>query len=251
MNTNPDVAPSDSCKFVIVFFQFSQEPPMNLRQYFLLPIFAAICGGCASNPTPKPAVLSLQSAASGRSFAQKFPQAYFSQADDGDREVVLINDGYVKPVKQVEGPLQPVALVPLEQIMHFKILWNPLPGTHTDAPSTTNALIDWTITSSRPGQTGDSLRYRGAGFVQVDGGYDRLTLTIRNAMIQPTSHTGSLVDPLGNCTLNGSFTALRNDGLVHATVAQLQGEPASPPVEASAEMDPANGGPPTRSPSSP
>jgi hypothetical protein len=233
----------DSCPFVSIRVS-------ALKASALLPLLVLFVAGCSSNPTPKPAVLSLRSFSSGHTFAQSFPRAYFSQSDDGDREIVLINDGFAA-VKPTGGPLQPVATLPLQQIMHFKILWNPLPDTHTDAPSTTNAVIDWTISSARPGIAGDSLHYRGAGFVQIDGSPERLTLTIRNATIEPTAHTGSLMDPLGTCAINGRFTALRNDGLVNATVADLHAQPTSPPVEASAEMAPTNAGPPPRSPSAP
>jgi len=224
---------------------------IRFRAALLIPMLALVAVGCASNAPPKPAVLSLQSAASGRTFAQTFPRAYFSQSDDGDREVILINDGFVAVKPTGGGPLQPVATLPLQQIMHLKILWNPLPDTRTDAPSATNAVIDWTITSVRPGETGDSLRYRGAGLVQVSGGNQRLTLTIRNATIEPTGHSGSLVDPLGVCWVNGTFTAMRNDGLVQATIADLHASPEGRSVEASAELSPTSGGPPPRAPSAP
>jgi hypothetical protein len=131
--------------------------------------------------------------------------------------------------------------------MHFKILWNPLPGTHTDAPSTTNAVIDWTVRAARPGEAGDSLHYEGAGFVGVDGDDQRLELTIRNATLRPTSHTGILVDPLGTCSVSGRFVAYRNDGLVRGTIADLQSQSTSA-SEASAEMEPAANGPPPRTP---
>jgi len=212
----------------------------------LLPLLLFLIGGCAAS-TPKPAVLSLHSAAGGRGFAQTFPNAYFSQSDDGDRQVVLINGGYAKIATHSAGPLQPVEALPLSQVMRFKILWSPLPGTHTDAPSTTNAIIDWTIRAARPGEEGDSLHYRGAGFVDVNGDSQRLTLTIRNLTLEPTSRTGSLVDPLGTCSVNGSFTAVRNDGLVQATIADLQ----SQPVEAAAQMGPGSTGPPSRAPLAP
>ena len=230
---------------------FHQQPVTSNQQLLrLLPLLLLFVTGCSSNPTPKPAVLSLRSFSTGHTFDQTFPRAYFSQSDDGDREIILINDGFTA-VKPTGGPLQPVATLPLQQIMHFKILWSPLPDTHTDAPSTTNAVIDWTISSARPGVSGDSLHYRGAGFVQIDGGSQRLTLTIRNATIEPTAHTGSLMDPLGTCAINGHFTALRNDGLVNATVADLHAQPGSSPVEAAAVMAPADAGPPPRSPSAP
>lgn len=209
------------------------------RSLCLLPFFLLITGGCAaSSSKSNPAILSLHSITSARGYAQTFPHAYFSQSDDGDREVVLMNDRYSKAVDPVAGPLQPVETIPLDQVMHFKILWNPLPGTHTDAPSTTNAVIDWTIRAAGPGEEGDSLHYRGAGFVQVDGDSQRITLTIRNVTLNPTSRTGSMVDPLGTCSVNGRFTAIRNDGLVLAAIADLQMHPAARPVEAAAQMDP-------------
>ena len=224
--------------------------PDRTASKFLIALLLLLAGGCASS-SPKPIVLNLRSASDGRGFAQSFPHAYFSQADDGDRQVVLINDGYGKIVNPAQGPLQPVAVLPLQQVMRFKILWNPLSGTHTDAPSTTNAIIDWTIRAARPGETGDSLHYQGAGFVLVDGDSNRLTLTIRDATIQPTTHTGSLVDPLGTCAIFGTFVAYRNDGLVQSTIADLESAPAPASVEASAEMGPSNGGPPPRAPSAP
>jgi hypothetical protein len=240
---NGNATCKDSCLF-------ASTRAANLPFFPVILLLLLFVAGCASNPAPKPAVLSLRSTTSGRTFAQSFPRAYFSQSDSGDREIILINDGFVA-VKPTGGPLQPVATLPLQQIMHFKILWNPLPDTHTDAPSTTNAVIDWTISSSRPGVAGDSLHYRGAGFVQVDGGNDRLTLTIRNATIEPTAHSGSLVDPLGTCSINGSFTAMRNDGLVNAMVADLHAETTASPVEAAAQIDATEGGAPPRAPSGP
>jgi hypothetical protein len=226
--------------------------PTRTRSFYLIPLLLLFVGGCAAS-SPKPAVLSLQSIGNGHGFAQTFPHAYFSQSDDGDREVVLINDGILKRPTPSAGPIQPVASLPLTQVMHFKILWNPLPDTHTDAPSTTNAIIDWTIRTARPGEVGDSLHYQGAGFVEVDGDNQRLTLTIRNATLQATGHTGILVDPLGNCSLNGEFVAYRNDSLVQATIADMQSQQSNTPVEASAEMapgmGPAGNGPPPRTPS--
>jgi hypothetical protein len=215
----------------------------------VFPLILLLAGGCASTSAPKPAILSLRSSSNGRGFAQTFPEAYFSQSDDGDREILLINDGVAQTPTHEAGPLQPVASLPLAQYMHFKILWNPLPGTHTDAPSTTNAVIDWTIRASPPGRAGDSLHYRGAGFVELDGNSHSLFLIIRNASLELTSHTGSLVDPLGTCTINGHFLAIRNDGLVNGTLADLDQKESGPdPVDAAASIGPDASSPPPRTP---
>jgi hypothetical protein len=183
-------------------------------------IAGVLAAGCSS--TPAPALLALRPVAGGRGFAQRFPRAYFSQADDGDREVVLIDDGYTAAPAPAAGPLQPVATTPLQQFMSFKILWSPLHGTRSDAPSATNALIDWTIRASRPGRADDYMHYQGAGFVLVDGDSQFLTLDIRNASLEPTQHSGGLSDPLGPCTISGRFTAARDDGLVQATLTDLR-----------------------------
>jgi hypothetical protein len=213
----------------------------------IAPLLLLLIGGCAAS-APDPAIISLKSASGGRGFAQTFPHAYFSQSDDGDRQVVLIDDGRSKIVAPpTAGPIQPTAALPLQQVMQFKILWNPLPGTHTDAPSTTNAVIDWTIRAAPAGEQGDSIHYRGAGFVEVDGDSQRLTLTIRSVTLEPTSRTGSLVDPLGTCSLNGTFTAVRDDGMVQSAIADLQAQP----VEAAARMDPIGSAAPPRAPSAP
>jgi hypothetical protein len=56
-----------------------------------------------------------------------------------------------------------------------------------------------------------------------------------------------MVDPLGPCTLAGSFRAYRNDDQVRAILADLSTDPGAA-AEASASMDPTSNGPPPRSP---
>ncbi len=199
--------------------------------------------GCQSGTTP-PAVVGLQSDTTGKSFTQNFPQAYFSVTPEGDRDVVLIDEGIPKNITAQHGTIQPVSTIPLRQVMHFKILWDPPHGTQADAPSTTNAIIDWTIRTTDRSGNSDTLRYQGAGFVLTDSSRSEMYLRVRSASLESGQHTGNLIDPIGKCSMSGSFTAYRNDDLVTATIADMREEPVAAIPASTTE-----GGPPLRMPS--
>ena len=178
-----------------------------------------LAAGCSSQRYS--ASLQFRSIDTSHLFTERFSHAYFSQSDDGDRTVVLIDEGLPRTSSSPNGPLQPLKTIPLIQVVRFKILWNPLHGTRIDAPSTTNCIIDWVIRENGPQPTTDTLRYQGAGFVTAYGGPDSLTIKIRNSTLAAASHSGDLQDPLGRCEMTGSFTADRNDELVASTASRM------------------------------
>ena len=192
---------------------------------FLILSFTLLAVGCSGSAGG--AKMQLRSVDSARSFSETFPQAFYSQSDDGDRVVVLINDGLPRETGASVGPVKPIQNVPLRQVVRFKILWNPLHGTRIDAPSTTNCVIDWVIREAGPNPGADSLRYQGAGFVITRANDSGLGITVRSATLDAAARSGNLADPIGRCILSGKFTAVHDDQVVEATTRRMDQLPLS------------------------
>src|SRR5262252_8273799 len=89
-------------------------------------LLSAVNLGCSS--APGPTSLTLKSDSSGKAYEQQFGHAYFSRGDGGQYDAVLIDDGITNPRGQGTGPLNTTATTPLSQIMHVRVLWQPLRG---------------------------------------------------------------------------------------------------------------------------
>jgi hypothetical protein len=200
-----------------------------------------------------PAALTLKSQSNGKAYEQQFANAYFSRADGGQYDAILIEDGIVNTKGRATGPLNTSASAPLSQIMHVRVLWQPLRGSKPDTPSATNAVIDWWVRSNEPGSRGDRLHYRGAGFVVIYDRGEACRFDIRSAHLTLTEGAGRMTDPLGETSVLGTFDAARNDGQVTATMNLIRSDLTTRPQQQSPLPSDASHheGPPPRVPSEP
>jgi hypothetical protein len=159
-------------------------------------------------------------------YIQRFPRAYMSISNDGDYDIVLLSEGLAVP-KTKGKVLYPTQVNELKQVVHIRVLWRALPGTHTDQPTATNSTIDWFVLSNLPDAPEDRIAYRGAGFVAIYPNGDVAKVVIRNATMNISQHSGDLVDPFGPSALGGTFTVSRNDGLVSDIISTLPSSTAA------------------------
>jgi hypothetical protein len=151
---------------------------------------------------------------SGVVVAQKFPRAYYGKNGAGEYEIVLVAEGNETPRSQGKI-LYPTNVVSLRQIVHIRVLWNALPGTRIDQPTSTNSTINWYVQSNMPNGDNDKIQYGGAGFVNVyPGKKNAARIVVRSADLVVRNQSGELNDPFGKPSLSGSFDAIRNDGIV-------------------------------------
>lgn len=175
--------------------------------------------GCASSSD---STIEFRSDRSGQIYTQQFTKAQFSRISGGEYNVVL-TDGVTATDSKPTGPLASAATDPLTQTVYIRVLWKPMTGIKPDAPSATNAVIDWRVKSNDPAQA-DYLHYRGAGFVAVYDSGETTRFVIRGARVELTSSNGRLQDPLGSSSISGSFIATRNDGQVASAMGVLREE---------------------------
>src|SRR5437868_9185922 len=97
--------------------------------------------GCGS----KTASLTFASNQGDSRFSQDFTRAYYWRTESGEYDIVLSEDG-ISPAKvKTSGPIVASAAAALNQTVHIRVLWKPLRGSKPDAPSATNAVIDWYV----------------------------------------------------------------------------------------------------------
>lgn len=215
--------------------------PLSLT---VLLVSMIVTAGCKSGPPS----LQFSGEQSNRLYSQTFTRTYYRISEGGEYDIILNEDGIMPAPMGKSGPLSSAATaVPLSQTVHIRVRWRPQRGTKPDAPTATNAVIDWYVQSNEPGRQGDRLHYRGAGFVSIYGSGVQSRFVVRNARLELTASAGRLNDPLGPAALTGDFLATRNDGMVSSTLSQLREQFAARPAAAPNGYD----GPPPRLPSGP
>jgi hypothetical protein len=176
---------------------------------------AMLTGGC-SDKTPALRV----NPGDHLPFIQKFPRAYYSINSEGDYQIVMLSEGIQQSPKQGKI-LYPTNLGSIRQVVEIRLLWIPLPGTRTDQPTATNAVINWHVRSNVPEEADNKIDYSGAGFVSFYPKKTGAQIVIRNATMTLQNRSGNLVDVFGKPAVTGSFHVVRNDGVVKDILASL------------------------------
>ncbi len=133
-------------------------------------------------------------------------QSSLYSIDDRGRVTVLLFDG------PVEQPAQAVTI---------RVFWKPRAGRTPVDPTATNATIHYTIfTGDRNQEVGV---YSGAGFVYPIGklGQSVLNAEVWQASLRLTDRSALFADLLGSATLEGYFTAKRDDPAVRRLLRQI------------------------------
>lgn len=190
----------------------------QIRTFASLFSLLLLAAGCA---TPG-ASLRLSSPNANAEYLQNFNQAYIGHDENGDLQVVLIDDPHPADPQTSQSVLQPAATPPLRQVVYLHLFWRPLSGTKADHPSAANASLDWYITPAGTDRGVDLLHYQGAAYVSVYGSGENLTLQVRNATFKPVEIRGRMTDPIGPATLRGNITARNDTARVNQTLADVR-----------------------------
>ncbi len=172
---------------------------------------ASFCGGCSD----KSAGLTFTSLQDHRRFADTFTDAYSARNENGDTDIVLIDDATERSV--VAG--KPIG--PVRQIMHIRILWSPSRDMKSDDPAASNASIHWYVMGSDRTQM---IEYSGTAFVYASKAMwgDKLKLRIDNARLKPCVSRGNLKDPVGAARIEGTIYATDNHRIVSQLLADVR-----------------------------
>jgi len=176
--------------------------------------------GCSTRP-----VLTVASPGNKATYKQTFTQVYATRGEDGDFDIVLLDDPIDDAAIQQPGkPLQSNPVRPLRHLVHVHVLWTPQIGDRGDHPSSTNAAINWYVWGDTNGQQSDLMHYGGAGFVKIYAGDESADFRISNTTLKLKSSRGQMTDPVGTAQLSGSFSAPINDARVKDLLAQIGSE---------------------------
>jgi hypothetical protein len=197
-----------------------------------LPILLAL--GCESSRQ----ALDVRRDHSDQRYTAHFDRAYFSQAADGQLDVILLSDPAHNAA--VDRPLAQGDRDGVRQVVHVRVIWSDPRALRLDNPSSSNAMIQWHVVAG----ASDRLTYAGSCWVRADVDDDEAELDIRNAVVAIRDVVGQVDDPLKRATLEGSVTATRNDGIVRTYLSEL----ATLPVK---DLQTALSGPPARAPMTP
>lgn len=177
----------------------------------LLLAAASLCAGCSDTA----AGLTLTSLRDHHKFADSFTHAYAARNNNGDMDIVLVDDATEQSVKA--GRL----VGPVHQIMHIRILWSPSRDMKSDDPAASNASIHWYVMGVDRTQV---IEYSGTAFVYAGKSLwgDQHKLRIDNAPLKPAMTRGDLKDPIGPARVEGTIYAIDNDHIVHQLLAELR-----------------------------
>jgi hypothetical protein len=172
-----------------------------VRRCFVLPFLVSLAFltvGCAGGSTN----LTVTSLKDHQTYQQRFSKAYAGRSENGDFDVVLVNE----EGQNADGP-------GVRQVMHVRVLWKPMKGAKLDHPTATNATIDWYVFGDTAGNgdgqpaSGGMVAYTGAAFVNVEKSGGVARLDVRNATLRPTTRQGGLTDPIGRAKMQGTIVA--------------------------------------------
>jgi hypothetical protein len=183
-----------------------------MKRLFALTLAAALLTGCSAS---QPSLL-VQRAGTDTSYSANFDRAYFSQANDGQVDVVLLSDGR-GPSEEVDRPLQTSADHTVRQVVHLRVLWANPRGIRLDNPSASNSMVEWHVIASPV----DRLTYAGSAWAKVDIDGDEAKLDIRNASVAIRRIVGACDDPLKRANLSGTVTAKRADATVRSYLDEI------------------------------
>lgn len=203
-----------------------------------LALLGLLAGGCSGTSE-----LTLSPAATRQSLSHTFEQAYLSRTEQGDYQVVLIDDGGAPAAHHdIDQPIQPAATPPLRQIVFIRVFWRPMKGSKSDFPSASNAALDWYVFGTGGRGETDMVHYQGVGFVAINRSGDSANLRIDNAVVKPATVRGEIHDPIGRAALTGTVHARISREKVQTILAELkvarQGVEARAAAETSPSMPP-------------
>ncbi len=183
-----------------------------LKKIVIPSLLALMAVGCESSSKQ---ALHIHRDHSDQKFTANFDRVYFSQAIDGQLDVILLADGAGDA--SVDRPLTTKDDQSVRQVVHMRVLWQHPRGLRIDNPSASNGMINWHVVAS----PSDRLTYSGSCWVRVSVDGDEAELDIRNANVAIRQMVGHIDDPLKRATIAGEVIARRSDATVRSYLEEL------------------------------
>lgn len=168
--------------------------------------------GCSSSGS----ALNVNSENSGTSYVANFNRAYFTEARDGQMDLVLLSDDLGTDAT-IDRPLTTRDDRRVKQIVHIRILWAPTRGLTQENPSANNAMISWHVVASPD----DRLTYSGNCWARAKVDGDEATIDLERATVSISQIVGHVSDPLKRAKIDGEIVARRSDSTVRSYIDEL------------------------------
>ncbi len=180
----------------------------RIAAVLLAGVWIAPLTGCREKVT-RMAITDFRDAGSPRTWWATFPEAYYRRGEHGNVDVVLHTS---KPA--TKDPTQAI-----EQIVHIRTLWRPIPGTTLAEASMINATVSYIIFSEPTG-----ISYDGSGFASFSKPWygDRIDGQVEQASLRPKRRCGGAAEPFGPVRLRGEFHAVPDSRRVVKTLHEIE-----------------------------
>ena len=158
-----------------------------------------------------------------KNFFEQFPGAYITSNQNGEYDIILVDDTLRSSRKQTgKRPLTSISQPPLQQGLHIHVFWKPNHSGLAREACITNAILHWYVFGT--GETGhqDMVHYEGAAFVTLNSGKDRSQIHIGNGSIAVRKIQGDFRDPVGPSQISGNINAIHNDSKVKDLLIDFQ-----------------------------
>jgi hypothetical protein len=179
-----------------------------------------VAGGCATNSR-----LTLAGTGGDKAFSHTFRQSYLNRNEEGDYQLVLIDDGMDVTMQSGQSgrkSIDPVVVPPVRQVVSIRMYWRPVNGSKSNFPSASNAAVDWYVMGTGGQRETDLIHYQGTGFVQVSRSGDSANVRLANGLLKPVVVRGQMTDPIGPATVIGTIHARFNRQQVQSILAELK-----------------------------
>ncbi len=160
----------------------------------------------------------------GQVLTQVFNSGYISDVNEGECDVVLLNDALADvPAPKGDRPLEPVAVAPVQHFMHIHVYWRPESKMGSNHPAAINASIEWYVVNGDSLGKSPYVRYEGAGFVLISG--DEVKKVDVTGTLKPAGRIGNMRDPIGEASVRGLVKVTANDARVREVMGDIAGAP--------------------------
>src|SRR5688572_8141501 len=153
-----------------------------VKHFLMIALLLAMVAttGCSTRPS-----LTVSSLEHQKVFGQTFTQVYATRSNDGDYDIVLL-DNPIDDVKVSKAgePLKAQPVRPLRHMVHIHVMWTPMIGARGDHAAATNAAINWYVWGDATATQADMMHYGGTAFVKIYGGDGDADFAVSNAVLK-------------------------------------------------------------------
>jgi len=186
-----------------------------------LVIFSLCLSGCASRHSD----LCFTANDGRHELRQRFDQAFCREFPNGDKDIVLLNDGIVPGNDAGSQGLEAARDLLPRQVVYIRMFWKPV-IFRPDHPAAANASLHWYVLGMNPGD--GWIDYSGTALVTFDGSGDTRSIEVIAAWMTATTKHGQLTDPIGLGSIKGKIKAVVDSARVETMLQDVRAATAVP-----------------------